>query len=223
VVIGDVLDDLGKEVAQSLGSRAMYVHHDVTQKESWSNFVTEAERAFGSIPVLVNNAGIFLVRPLLEISLEEYMRVIQVNQIGCFLGLQAVTPSMQAAGGGSIISISSIGGLAGIPGGIAYVASKFAIRGMTKVAALELGPLGIRVNSVHPGAVDTLMNTPASDGFEEAFGEGDLGEDSYGGLPLGRVSQPEELAHLVAFLASDESSYCTGSEFTADGGMLAGI
>ncbi len=220
VVVGDVRDELGKAVAESLGDAAIYLHHDVTRPESWAEAVAAAQEAFGKLTILVNNAGILMSASLMETTLEQYMQIVQVNQVGVFLGLQAATPALQAAGGGSIINVSSVGGMVGVRGAIAYVSTKFAVRGMTKTAALELGPLGIRVNSIHPGGVDTAMIAPdVTSGIETMGRRG----DPYKGTPLGRVSQPEEMAQLVAFLASDESSYCTGSEFIADGGMLAGL
>jgi 3alpha(or 20beta)-hydroxysteroid dehydrogenase len=223
VVLGDVRDELGKAVAESLGASALYQHLDVTQEESWSQFVATATDAFGKVDVLVNNAGILLARSIVDTSLEDYMRIISVNQVGCFLGIKAVIPAMQEAGSGSIVNISSVGGLTGVTSAVAYVSSKFAVRGMTKTAALELGPLGIRVNSVHPGGVDTPMVTADTEGFEEEMGSKSAKRSIYDGIPLRRISQPDEIARLVAFLASDESSYCTGSEFTADGGILAGV
>ncbi len=222
-MLGDVRDELGKAVAESLGDAAVYLRHDVTKPESWAEAVGVGQRTFGRLDVLVNNAGILMSAPLLETTLEQYMQIVQVNQVGVFLGLQAATPALEEAGGGSIVNVSSVGGMVGVRGAIAYVATKFAVRGMTKTAALELGPLGIRVNSVHPGGVDTAMIAPdVTSGIEKMGGVG-RGRDPYETTPLGRVSQPGEIAQLVAFLASEESSYCTGSEFIADGGMLAGI
>jgi 3alpha(or 20beta)-hydroxysteroid dehydrogenase len=216
VVLGDVLDAVGKKVAASLGSAALYHHHDVSQEESWGSFVGSAREAFGRIDVLVNNAGITHVAPIAEIAVEDFTRVTRVNQLGCLLGMKAVIPALTEAGGGSIVNVSSVAGMEGVSGMVAYVASKFAIRGMTRTAALELGRLGIRVNSIHPGGVDTPM---ASGGQEQIEGAGDL---YYPHLPLPRIGQPIEMARLALFLASDESSYCTGAEFVADGGMLAG-
>jgi len=217
VVLGDVLDDPGKGVAKSLGDSAVYLHHDVSREESWANFVATALQTFGQIDVLVNNAGILHVAPIAEIKLENYMRVIQVNQVGCLLGMKAVIPSMAKAGGGSIVNISSISGIEGAIGLVSYVSSKFAIRGMTKTAALELGRLGIRVNAICPGGIDTPMGRGDSEGFENI--------DSsawYRALPLQRIGKPEEVAKLALYLASSESAYCTGAEFVIDGGALAG-
>ncbi len=218
VVLGDMRDDLGKPVAESLGSAATYMNLDVSREESWADFCAGALEAFGKIDVLVNNAGILKLSSIAETSVDDYMEVIQVNQVGVFLGMKAVLAPMTEAGGGSIVNISSVGGLVGVPGMVSYVSSKFAVRGMTKTAALEFGALGIRVNSVHPGAVDTPMIAPSGTGGPAA----DV-SNIRNGLPLQRISDAAEIAKLVAFLASDESSYCTGSEFTADGGMLAGM
>ncbi|HME71450.1 MAG TPA: glucose 1-dehydrogenase [Myxococcota bacterium] len=217
VVLGDVMDDLGKAVAKSLGDSAIYLHHDVSREESWANFVATALQTFGRIDILVNNAGILHVAPIAEIKLENYMRVIHVNQVGCLLGMKSVIPHMTKAGGGSIINISSISGIEGAIGLVSYVSSKFAIRGMTKTAALELGRLGIRVNSICPGGIDTPMGRGDSEGFENI--------DSsawYRSLPLQRIGKPEEVAKLALYLASSDSAYCTGAEFVIDGGALAG-
>jgi 3alpha(or 20beta)-hydroxysteroid dehydrogenase len=217
VVLGDVLDDEGKAVAASLGDAAIYLHHDVTQEDSWRSFVATASEKFGRIDVLLNNAGIIHVAAVAEIVLENYMKVVNVNQVGCLLGMKSVIPAMAQAGGGSIINVSSTSGMEGAMGLVAYVSTKFAIRGMTKTAALELGRVGIRVNSLHPGGIDT----PMGDGSMEDFKDFDT-QGFFETLPLGRIGRPDEMAQLALFLASDESSYCTGSEFVADGGMLAG-
>ncbi|MEU6658833.1 glucose 1-dehydrogenase [Streptomyces sp. NPDC046821] len=216
VVLADLLDKEGEQVAEELGDRAAYVHLDVRRPDEWATAVAAATSRFGKLDVLVNNAGILRVGALETMPLEEYLQVIQVNQVGCFLGMQAAVPALRAAGGGSIVNTSSTSGLAGIAGTVAYTASKFAVRGMTKTAAVELGHDNIRVNSIHPGAVDTPM-IAAPPGFE------DVDSDSvYAGLPLPRVGKPEDVAALALFLASDESAYCTGSEFVVDGGFLAG-
>ncbi len=212
VVLGDVLDAEGKAVADSLGDAAVYAHHDVRDPDSWQAFVELARRSHGRVDALVNNAGVIVFQSMQETSLEDYRAVIEVNQIGTFLGMKAVTAALQEAGGGSIVNVSSSAGLRGFANGIAYVSSKFAVRGLTRTAAHELGPLGIRVNSLHPGGVDTAMGW----GYEGV----DV-EKLYAGTPLGRIGEPIEMARLVLFLVSDESSYCTGAEFVADGGMLA--
>ena len=218
VVLGDVLDDLGKEVAESLGDAAIYVHHDVSDRASWDETIARAESAFGRVDALINNAGILRVGMIADMPLEEYQQVIAVNQVGVFLGMQAAFPALKKAGGGAIVNISSVGGLAGMAAMSAYVSSKFAVRGMTKCAAIEFGPHNIRVNSVHPGGVDTPMLDPL---YDPADRGGEAGNSIYDSVPIGRISAPVEIAKLVAFLVSDDSSYCTGSEFIADGGMMA--
>jgi 3alpha(or 20beta)-hydroxysteroid dehydrogenase len=220
VVFGDVLDDQGKALAEELGDAAHYLHHDVRREDDWATAVAEAESRFGKLDVLVNNAGVLSMGVLThETSLDDYMRVIEINQIGVFLGLRTAIPAMLRNGRGSIVNISSSNGMAGYGGTIAYTASKFAVRGMTKNAALEYGSAGIRVNSVHPGGVDTPMTRPDDLG---GFTEEDQAA-AYAMVAIPRVGQPPEVANLVLFLASDESSYCTGAEYLVDGGMLAGV
>jgi 3alpha(or 20beta)-hydroxysteroid dehydrogenase len=217
VVLGDVLDREGHAVAEQLGAHhSSYRHLDVTDPDDWDRMVELATEQFGLVNVLVNNAGILLSHPLEGHPLDDYMAVVQVNQVGCFLGMRAVVEPMRAAGGGSIVNTSSVAGLLGASGLVAYTASKFAIRGMTKVAALELGRYGIRVNSVHPGGIDTAMVRRPD------LGARDL-DAAFTHLPLGRVGLPEEVASMAMFLASDESSYSTGSEFVLDGGSTAGL
>ncbi|MBO9549401.1 glucose 1-dehydrogenase [Pseudomonas sp.] len=215
VVIADVLETEGRALAAELGEAACFHPLDVTCAEQWQACVEMTQAHFGKLDVLVNNAAILRMAPLEQCSLEDYRRVIDVNQVGCWLGMKSVLAAMRQAGGGSIINVSSTAGMEGVAYGTAYSASKFAVRGMTKSAALELGSAGIRVNSVHPGGIDTVMSRPPEmAGFDPA--------QIYSGLPIPRIGQPEEVASLVLFLASDESSYCTGSEFIIDGGMLAG-
>ncbi|MCE2390397.1 MAG: glucose 1-dehydrogenase [Proteobacteria bacterium] len=215
VVLGDVRDEAGEKVAAELGDKAVYLHLDVTQESHWQAAVQRASDEFGRLDVLVNNAGIFMQDRLEDMSADDYMRVVRVNQLGVFLGMKSAAPAMRASGGGSIVNISSNAGLEGISHVIAYVSSKWAVRGMTKTAAIELAPAGIRVNSVHPGAVATPM----------ILGDAVQGTDAdevISTAPLKRMAEPLEIAKLVLFLASDESSYSTGSEFVADGGMTAG-
>jgi len=216
VMLCDILDDEGQAVAAEIGANAAYLRLDVTSEASWQAAVKATVSKFGKLNVLVNNAGIVKVTALADCPLEEYMQVIQVNQIGVFLGMKTVVPAMKQAGGGSIVNISSIDGLIGMTGGTAYCASKFAVRGMTKVAALELGKDGIRVNSIHPGGILTPMITGAGLDAQTA---GEI----FGRVPLQRIGQPEEIATLAAYLASDDASYSTGSEFIADGGLTAGF
>lgn len=213
VMIADVADAEGRALADEIG--AVYQHLDVSREDDWAAAVRRAEDEFGGLTVLMNNAGILHFSELAGTSLADYERVIRINQIGAFLGMRSVVEPMTRAGGGSIINVSSVEGLAGMPFLVAYTASKFAIRGMTKVAALELGSKGIRVNSVHPGMIDTKMVSDAAGGAEI--------DTSWVGkkVALGRVGKPAEIAQLAVFLASDESSYSTGAEFVADGGATA--
>jgi 3alpha(or 20beta)-hydroxysteroid dehydrogenase len=215
VLIADVLDADAGALADRLGPAAAHVHLDVREPDQWAAAVARAQDAFGGLDVLVNNAGIIRTGPLETLPLQDYRDVVDVNQVGCFLGLQAVVPLMREAGGGSIVNISSVAGLKGVAGAIAYSASKWAIRGMTKTAALELGPYGIRVNSVHPGTIDTAMvNGPEFASIDRS--------SYFAGIPVPRIGEAREVAELVAFLASEASAYCTGSEFVIDGGEMAG-
>jgi 3alpha(or 20beta)-hydroxysteroid dehydrogenase len=217
VVLGDVLDADVELVAKEIGNTAIAVHHDVTVESEWAALVQKAVDEFGRVDVLVNNAGIFRITPLAATSADAYMDVIRVNQLGTFLGMQAVTAAMTASGGGSIINISSIAGLRGSAGTIAYSASKWAVRGMTKVAALELAPFGIRVNSIHPGIIDTpmLLDLMITDDTARAA----IGSR----IPIGQVANADQVARLALFLASDESDHSTGAEFVVDGGITAGM
>ena len=218
VVFGDVLDEQGQAVADKLSpGDCRYVHHDVTSEAGWSAAVATATGTFGRLDILVNNAGVLAFGSIAEMPLAEFRRVIDINAIGCWLGMKSVIEPMRAAGGGSIVNISSIEGLTGAADSSAYAASKFAIRGMTKSAAQELGRFGIRVNSVHPGGIITRMVMETAGGMDP-----ERGERYVKALPLGRFGKSAEISPLVAFLASDESSYCTGSEFVADGGILSG-
>ena len=220
VVLGDVLDDLGASVAAEIGDAARYLHLDVRDEASWAAAIALAEDAFGPVSVLVNNAGILRFSLMVDTPVEQLREVIEVNQVGPFLGMKAVVPSMQRAGGGSIVNISSTNGLGGYPATISYTSTKWAVRGMTRTAAMELGPLGIRVNSIHPGGIDTEMLRPG--GEVEGLPSSDELAGRFAHLPLRRVGQPIEIARMAVFLASDDSSYSTGSEFVADGGMFAG-
>jgi len=217
VMLGDVLDDDGEIVAKELGERGAYRHHDVTSERDWEDIVAATRSQFGRVDVLVNNAGVFRIVGLTATTLDEYMRIVSINQVGVFLGMKAVTETMIGQGAGSIINISSVAGLVGSAGTTAYTASKFAVRGMTKVAAIELAPLGVRVNSVHPGYIDTSM-------LRDAFGAlgGDATIEAAGAaVPNGRLATAEDVAKLVLYLASDDSAYSTGSEFVVDGGISA--
>jgi 3alpha(or 20beta)-hydroxysteroid dehydrogenase len=220
VVIGDVLDDEAAALAGTLGARARAVHLDVTSEDAWSDAVAATVAVFGRLDVLVNNAGIAEGAPFWETTLESYRRVVEVNQIGVFLGMRAAVAPMTDTGGGSIVNISSIDGLIGAPRIVSYVASKWAVRGMTKAVAMELAPRHIRVNSVHPGHVHTLL--ASEPGQDRALVEAAVDAHTRRFAPMQRTGEPEEIAKLVAFLASDESSYCTGAEFVADGGFTGG-
>ncbi|MVU76206.1 glucose 1-dehydrogenase [Nocardia sp. ET3-3] len=211
VVLTDVLEDEGKQLADSLGEAARFVHHDVTDADSWDAAVKVAVDTFGKLDVLVNNAAIYVMKPLVDTDVEELERILKVNLVGAFRGIKAVVPAMTAAGGGSIVNISSQAGLEGLMNHAAYGSSKWGLRGLSKIAALELGPSRIRVNSVHPGPIATPMVPYLT-----------TGPGSFPTLPLERTGLPEEVAELVAFLASDASAYITGAEVTVDGGLAAG-
>jgi 3alpha(or 20beta)-hydroxysteroid dehydrogenase len=213
VVVTDVLDDDGKKTAASVNGT--YLHHDVTDENRWKAVVDEIVGQHGRLDILINNAGIYRPEGLLDATLATYRQVIEINQVGVFLGMQAVAPAMMARKSGAIVNISSIAGLRGGGGSIAYVASKFAVRGMTKSAAGQLGPSGIRVNSIHPGLIETPMlhQVPGVD-------SGNI-DRMLQRIPLRRVAEAEEVAKLALFLASVESSYCTGAEFVIDGGMTS--
>jgi 3alpha(or 20beta)-hydroxysteroid dehydrogenase len=209
VVLADVLDAEGEAVAADLGEDATYVHLDVTDRGQWDRAVATTVERYGSLSVLVNNAGIVDFGPVDAYPREQWDRVIDINLTGVFNGIQAAVGALRTASPSSIINVSSTAGLKGYPALSGYTASKWGVRGLTKAIALELGAEGVRCNSVHPGAVATPM-----------IGGLDLPQDH---VAMHRVGRPEELAHLVVFLASDESSFSTGAEFVADGGEVAGL
>jgi 3alpha(or 20beta)-hydroxysteroid dehydrogenase len=211
VVIADILDDEGADVAADIGSAARYRHLDVTSESEWDDAVAFVLAEFGGLDVLVNNAGILMQKRLVDTTVEEYNRVVSVNQLGTFLGMKAVVGAMRERAGGSIVNVSSTGGIRGIPEMVAYTASKFAVRGMTRTAALELGRFGIRVNAVLPGAVDTPMISHIDP------------EGRFAGLPIPRRADADEIAAMVVFLASDAASYVTGTDLVVDGGSAAGL
>lgn len=208
VVIGDVLDSEGESLAAELDDAAVFVHLDVTDPESWSAALAKADEAFGPVTVLVNNAGIVVFGSVDDISVADFDKTIAVNLRGVFLGIHAVAPGMKAAGGGTIVNISSTAGLMGYAGIAPYVASKWAVRGLTKASALDLGPT-IRVNSIHPGPIATPMTA----GLDASMVETQR---------IPRFGRPEEVTAAVLFLAGDESSFMTGAELAVDGGAVLG-
>lgn len=213
VVITDILTDKGEKLAKELGDNATFVELDVTDADSWEKAIKQAESAFGPVDVLVNNAGIDIMKPFVDFTPKDLQKLLDVNLFGNFHGMQKVLPSMKKAGGGSIVNISSLEGLRGTAGNSIYNASKFAATGLTKAVAQEYAEYNIRVNSVHPGAI----NTPGI----EADDIKDTVQNYVKNIPMKRIGEAEEVANLVAFLASDKSSYSTGAEFIVDGGIMA--
>jgi 3alpha(or 20beta)-hydroxysteroid dehydrogenase len=217
VLVGDIDDDAGTALASELGDAAVYRNLDVRDEDAWRAALAAATDAFGHVNALVNNAGISTPpKSIIKTPVEEYRRVIDVNQIGAYTGIHVVAPAIVAAGGGSIVNVSSVNGFVGAWGIAAYVSSKFALRGLTRVAALELARKGVRVNSIHPGPIDTPMlhgGLPPGAPVVESMSKV---------IAAGRVGDVEEVARMVAFLLSDESSFCYGSEIVLDGGYLAG-
>lgn len=215
VLITDVQADKGEKLAAELGDAARFFRLDVTSESEWQQAVAEAEK-LGPLNVLVNNAGIIIFKSLVDTTLEDYSKVVGINQIGAFLGVRSVIEPMKRAGGGSIINISSIDGLQAKNSLVAYASTKWALRGLSKSAAIELGRYGIRVNTVHPGGINTDMGSGGA-ATEEAMNV------FYTQHPIPRVGRPQEVARMSLFLASDDSSYSTGSEFIVDGGWNAGL
>ena len=209
VVIADILEDAGRALAAQLEDRAVFVPLDVTDETQWENAAASAMQAFGTIDVLVNNAGIANAAPIEHFTTEKWNTVIAVNLTGTFFGCRAVAPVMKSNGRGSIINISSVEGMRGSPGLHGYTAAKFGVRGLSASLAVELGQFGIRVNSVHPGFINTSMTSRI--------------DPAHLDIPLGRPGQPEDLVGTIVFLASDASAFTNGAEFVVDGGMIAGI
>jgi len=209
VVVADVLDDAGRALADELGARAAFLHLDVTDEAGWDATVAATVERFGGLDVLVNNAGIANAAPIEHYTVAKWNAVIAVNLTGTFLGCRAVVPAMTSAGGGSIVNISSVEGLRGSPGLHGYTAAKFGVRGLTKSLAVELGPRGIRVNSVHPGLILTDMTTRIDPERID--------------IPLGRAGEPDDVTGTIVFLAAEASRFTTGAEFVVDGGMVTGI
>lgn len=215
LVLTDADEDGVGRLADELGDRAISKKHDVTSEADWQAVVSSALQTHGRIDVLLNNAGVFLAAPLVETSLDDFRRVIDVNVVGVFLGMRSVAEAMAAQRAGSIINVSSVAGLTGSPYLTAYSASKWAVRGMTKGVAKELAQFGVRVNSLHPGQIDTEMNARQREKTPELI------DKLIRGIPLRRIGTPEEIAHAVVYLASEESIYTTGSELVVDGGTTA--
>lgn len=226
VVIADVLVEQGEALAKELGEGvARFVRLDVGSEEGWAEAVGVAKDAFGKIDGLVNNAGILRFNELVNTPLAEFEQVVRVNMTGAFLGIRAVAPEIEAAGGGTIVNTSSYTGLTGMALVGAYAATKHAVLGLTKVAAVELAGKGVRVNAICPGAIDTAMSNPALLDPDADLSRSDAAIDAYYRklVPMGRIGRPEEVAALALFLTSGDSSYITGQPFVIDGGWLAGV
>ncbi|MCU1513494.1 MAG: 3-alpha-hydroxysteroid dehydrogenase [Microbacteriaceae bacterium] len=224
VTLADIDEQSGRELAKELGDAANYVHLDVAEYDQWTAAVADTVDRFGGLDILVNNAGFGFLSPLDTVDLDAVLRLTAVNQHGVFYGMRAARSALIASGKGSIINMSSMDGMVGVRGMTTYVATKFAVRGMTKSIALELGPLGVRVNSVHPGMIDTPLmrgESKAEKGAKKTF-ESKALDELISKQPIQRIGRPEEIANMVLFLASDEASYCTGAEFVVDGGHTAG-
>jgi 3alpha(or 20beta)-hydroxysteroid dehydrogenase len=209
VVMTDILEDQGRQLASELGPDTVFLRHDVTSEADWQRAIQAAE-AMGGLHGLINNAGIYQPASLLETDTTLFERHMRINQLGPFLGMKLVVPLMQRSGGGAIVNVSSVAGLRGSPGAMAYSATKWALRGMTKAAALDLAERGIRVNSIHPGPIDTPMldvRTPEQNRRRVQQ------------VPMKRMGTAEEIADLVLFLVSDESRCITGAEIAIDGGV----
>ncbi|WOX24948.1 glucose 1-dehydrogenase [Streptomyces solicathayae] len=209
VVLTDVRENEGRAVAAELGDAAVFVRHDVTSAEDWARVTATATETYGRLDALVNNAALWRTAPVQDETADNFELLLRVNLLGPFLGIRAVLPALREASGGSIVNVSSTAGLVGIRGHAAYGSSKFGLRGLTRSSALDLAPYGIRVNSVHPGAIDTPMTAAVAD-------------KDWSHVPLGRMGRAEEVGELIAFLVSDASSYVTGTEFTVDGGLTTG-
>lgn len=218
VALIDIRDDEGQKLANKLGPKAKFFHLDVSDGSNWPNVISKIENAFGPINILVNNAGVSGSSGTVENTSEkQFRKVLNTDLIGVYLGIHNVIPSMRKAGGGSIINISSIGGIVTLPNNVAYTTAKFGVRGMTKSAAIDLVKEGIRVNSVHPGVIGTKMVREYGEKHPQDM------KSMENDIPMGRLGKPEEITNLTLYLASDESTFSTGSEFVADGGQISPI
>lgn len=215
VVIADILVPQGEALASELGESAAFARLDVVARGDWDAAIRLAETHFGKLDCLVNNAGVILFKTLDDISEAEMRRIVDVNLVGVMIGTQAAVPALERAGGGSIINMSSADGISGANALTAYCASKFGVRGFTKAAALELGPRGIRVNSIHPGGILTPMSNPHN-------APRDLYDRGYWIYPAQRSGDPADIGAAAAYLASDDARYCYGTELSVDGGLNAG-
>lgn len=219
IVITDINQESGNQTLKDIqdnGGEALYIRHDVSKEEDWKKVADDTIKTFGKVDILFNNAGIYIIKPVAEIELEEWNRLMSINVTGVFLGMKHIMPLMAKQNNGSVINASSIAGLTGAPGHVLYGASKGAVRIMTKDAAMEYAPFGVRVNSIHPGYIDTGMADYASE--ISGNSKEKLGKDLF---PLGRLGSVKDVANTVLFLASDESAFTTGSEFVIDGGATA--
>lgn len=216
VVLGDILEDKGRAVVAEIGEAAHFQRLDVQNEEDWAAIVRSAGERFGKLDILVNNAAITHFGPAEELRKEDAERVLGINVIGTMMGCKHAVPALKANGRGVIVNISSVDGLRGCNGLIAYTASKWAVRGMTKSLAFEYGPFGIRVVSVHPGGVNTQMGNPMGESVEE------VNRRHFRRVPLQRIGEPEEIARTTLFVCSDEASYISGAEIAVDGGWTAG-
>ncbi|MTV81743.1 glucose 1-dehydrogenase [Secundilactobacillus folii] len=211
VVFTDINAEAGEKLADSLGDNALFVKQDVSNEEDWQHVIETTIAHFGQLDILVNNAGITYAKSLFDVSTDDYLKIVKINQLSVFLGMKYAAAEMKKTGHGSIVNISSMNGLVG--GAIGYTDTKFAVRGMTKAASLELSHYGIRVNSVHPGVISTpMIHQGDTDDAVKQFAKA---------IPLQRIAEPEEVSKMVLFLASDDASYSTGSEFVVDGGLTA--
>ena len=211
VIITDSDEQLGSKIASELGERCYFLPHDVSNEQSWTAVVSQIIQIYNRIDILVNNAGIFRVSGILDTSLSDWDLLVAVNQTGTFLGIKSIVPVMKNQKSGSIINLSSIAGISGNSRAPAYAATKWAVRGLTKSAALEFAEFGIRVNSVHPGLIKTRMMDEIDQSSEELDAR----------VPIGRQGNPNEVAKMILFLASDDASHCSGHEFVVDGALKA--